>query len=212
MDLSFRRSWLRSGFCLAGTAMVAAATLVAGSGAASADTTLSITYPVSGSTLVAAPGATLPLGPGKLAATLDLDTNAITANLTLPDTTGSFKEFGLIPVTATAALIDDGPTTGTIDPNTGAVTTTSKITMRLVSLNVGGLPVAVGPICQTVVPVVATLNSQPGFSVLKGGTVTGTYTIPPFVNCLLATPLINLTLPGPNNTITLTLGKAKIKS
>lgn len=35
-----------------------------------------------------------------------------------------------------------------------------------------------------------------------------TYTIPRFAHCLLATPLINLTLPGPGHTITLTLGAA----
>jgi hypothetical protein len=190
----------------------AAATLVAGSAAASADTTLKATYPVSGSTFLAAPGATLALGPGKLASTVDLDTGALTANLKLPDATGSFKEFGLIPVTATAQLINDGPTTGTLDLSTGAVQTTSHITMRIVSLSVAGLNVPVGSACQTSDPVIATLNSQPGFSVLKGGTVTGTYTIPSFAGCGLATLLINLTLPGPNNTITLTLGKAKIKS
>ncbi|MGH3158724.1 MAG: hypothetical protein ACRDNF_19405 [Streptosporangiaceae bacterium] len=212
MTLSIRRGWLRGGASMAGVAVVAAAALVASSASAYADTTLKATYPVNGSTYIAAPGATLPLGPGKLAADVDLNTGAITATLTLPNATGSFKELGLIPVTATAQLINDGPTTGTLNLNTGAVQTTSNITMRLVSLSVAGIPIPVGSACQTSVPVVATLNSQPGFNVLKGGVVTGTYTIPAFANCGLATLLINLTLPGPNNTITLTLGKAKIKS
>ena len=38
----------------------------------------------------------------------------------------------------------------------------------------------------------------------------GAYAIRQFANCGLVTPLINLTLTGPGNTITLTLGKAKI--
>ena len=42
---------------------------------------------------------------------------------------------------------------------------------------------------------------------IKGGTLAGTYTIPRFHHCLLDTLLINLTLPGPGNTITLTVGK-----
>ena len=50
----------------------------------------------------------------------------------------------------------------------------------------------------------------PAFNILKGGNLKGTYTIPQFGNCGLATPLINLTIPGPGNTITLTLGKATI--
>jgi hypothetical protein len=33
------------------------------------------------------------------------------------------------------------------------------------------------------------------------------YTIPQFAGCGLATVLINLTIPGPGNTLTLTLGK-----
>ena len=53
-----------------------------------------------------------------------------------------------------------------------------------------------------------TLTSQPGFNALTGGTVSGTYTIRRFAHCLLATPLINLTLPGPDSTISLTLGAA----
>jgi hypothetical protein len=72
----------------------------------------------SGSTTLATPNASVPLGPGHLLTTADLDTGAITATLTLPPATGSLKELGLVPVTATVKLINDGPTTGTIDPNT----------------------------------------------------------------------------------------------
>jgi len=35
----------------------------------------------------------------------------------------------------------------------------------------------------------------------------GSYTIPQFANCGVATVLIDLTKPGPGNTLTLTLGK-----
>ena len=212
MNLSIRRAWFRGGASMAGVAVLAAATLMASSAAASADTTLNATYPISGSTYVANPGATLPLGPGKLAASVDLTTGAITATLTLPNATGSFKEFGLVPVTATAQIINDGATTGTLNLSTGAVQTTSHITMRIASLSVAGINVPVGPACQTAIPVTVALSSQPGFNVLKGGTVAGSYNLPLFAHCLLATSLINLTLPGPNNTISLTLGKAKIKS
>jgi hypothetical protein len=209
MTLSIRRAWFRGGASMAGVAVVAAATLVASSASAYADTTLDATYPVSGSSYLATPGATLPLGPGKLAADVDLNTGAITATLTLPNATGSFKELGLIPVTATAQLINDGPTTGTINPSNGDITTTSLITMKIVSLSVAGIPQPIGNSCETSTPVSVTVNSQPGFNILKGGNLAGTYTIPDFANCGLETLLINLTLPGSGNTITLTLGKAK---
>ncbi|HLX47712.1 MAG TPA: hypothetical protein VKS82_05230 [Streptosporangiaceae bacterium] len=194
----------------ASAGLLTVAGVFASAGPASADTTITIRYPVTGTTHLAAPNADLPLGPGKLTATADLNTDAITANLKLPDATGSFKELGLIPVTATAQLINDGPTTGTLDPNTGAVTTTSLITMRIVSLTVAGIPQLVGDSCETSSPVSVTVTSQPGFNIIKGGNLAGTYTIPPFANCGLDTLLINLTLPGQGNTITLTLGKGKV--
>lgn len=196
----------------AATAGLAAAFAVAATAApaSAASTTLRATYKVTGSTFLKAPNATLPLGPGKLAANVNLQTGAVRAALTLPDATLSFKQFGLIPVTATARFINDGPTTGTVNINTGAVASTSHITMQLVSLSIAGLPVPVGPACESSAPAVIHVASQPGFSILKGGNLAGTYTIPQFANCGLVTPLINLTLTGPGNTITLTLGKAKI--
>jgi len=201
------RTTMTAGLVALAAAFTVAATAVPASATAS---TIKATYPVTGSTFLNAPGATLPLGPGKLVAHVNASTGAVKATLTLPNATGSFEELGAIPVTATAHFINDGPTTGTINLSTGAVTSTSHITMQLVSLSVAGIPIPLGPSCETSTPAVVQVTSQPGFNLLKGGNLEGTYTIPPFANCLLATPLINLTLTGPGNTITLTLGKAKI--
>jgi len=167
-------------------------------------------YKVTGSTFLKAPNATLPLGPGTLAANLNPGTGKIKATLTMPDATLTFKQLGLIPVTATTRFISNGPTTGKLNINTGAVTTTSHITLQIVSLSVAGLPIPVGPSCESSAPAVIRVASQPGFNILKGGNLAGTYTIPQFANCGLVTPLINVTLTGSGNTITLTLGKAKI--
>ncbi len=190
--------------------LLALATIAVTPAAASADTTIKVRYPVNGSTFLKAANATVPLGPGTLRSKVDVNTGAVTASLNLPPATGSFKEFGLIPVTATVAFIQDGPTTGTVNLNTGAVTTMSTITLQVTSLSVGGLPVPVGPSCESATPASVALASQPGFSIVKGGTVSGTYTVPPFANCGLVTPVLNLTVTGPGNTITLTLGKAHV--
>ena len=192
------------------TGLAAVCAVAASAGPVSAGSTIHASYPVKGSTLIKAANFRLPLGPGKLASAVNLTTGHLTATLTLPDATGSFKQFGLIPVTATTQFINDGPTTGTVNLNTGAVSSTSHVTLRVVSLTVAGLPVPVGPSCETVTPAVVPVKSQPGFSILQGGNLAGTYTIPQFANCGLATSLLNLTVPGPGNTITLTLGKAKI--
>jgi hypothetical protein len=195
----------------ASAGLLAMSAVAASADAASADTVVHAKYKVTGSTFIKAPNFTLALGPGKLASALDANTGKITATLTLPDATGSFKQDGLVPVTATTQFINDGPTTGTLDFNTGAVSTTSKITLRIVSLSVAGVPVPVGSSCETSQPTVVTVSGQPpAFNILKGGNLTGTYTIPQFANCGLATALINATIPGSGNTITLTLGKAKL--
>jgi len=191
-------------------ALMAGAAVIGLAGPAWADTHVHATYKVTGSTYIKAPNFTMTLGPGTLASTLDANTGKLTAKLTLPEATGSFKQYNIVPVTATTQFINDGPTTGTLSLKTGAVKTTSKITLRIVSLVVGGIPVPVGSSCETTDPVVVTVTSQPKFNILKGGNLAGSYTIGDFGGCGLATLLINLTLPGSGNTITLTLGKAKL--
>ena len=207
---AINRSGIRRAVTISAAAVLATAgVLASGVTAASADTTATLKYPVTGTTHLATPNGNVTLGPGHLVSTADLNTDAITAKLTLPPATGSFKELGIVPVTATVKLINDGPTTGTINGSTGAVTTTSLITMQITSLTVAGIPQPVGTTCETSSPVSVTVNSEPGFSILKGGSLDGTYTIPDFANCGLETLLINLTVPGSGNTITLTLGKGK---
>jgi len=188
---------------------IALAAPASASAAAPSDTTVSVSYPVTGSTFIKAIGSSIALGPGTLATTADLTTSTLTGTLTLPPATGSFKELGFIPVTATTEMIQDGAATGTVDFATNAVTTTATDTIKLTGLRVAGLPIPVGNSCETS-PATITVASQPGFNVLSGGTLAGTYTIPHFAHCGLATLLINLTLPGPGNTISLTLGAGTI--
>jgi hypothetical protein len=177
---------------------------------ASADSSVTVTYPVTGSTYIKAINSTVPLGPGTLTSTVDLTTSAVSATLSLPAATGSFKELGFIPVTATTQFVQDGAASGTADISTNTVSVTSQTTLQITKLSVGGLPIPVGRDCETRVPASITVNSQAGFNVLSGGNLAGTYTIPSFSHCGLATLLINLTIPGPGNTITLTLGAGSL--
>ena len=188
---------------------IALATPALASPAAPSDTTVGVTYPVTGSTFIKAINSTIALGPGTLSTTADLTTSTLTGTLSLPPATGSFKELGLVPVTATTEMVQDGQATGTVNFSTNQVTTTATETIKLTGLKVAGLPVPVGSSCQTS-PATITVTSQPGFNVLSGGTLAGTYTIPRFAHCGLATFLINLTLPGPGNTISLVLGAGSL--
>ena len=182
------------------------ATPALASRSAPADQVFKLTFPVTGSTFIKKVNSSISLGPGTLASTADLTTSTLTATLTLPPATGSFKELGFIPVTATTKMIQVGQATGTFNFNANTVITTATDILQLTSLNVGGINIPVGNSCKTS-PAAITVTSQPGFTFGTGGTLAGTYTIPNFRHCGLATLLINLTLPGPGNTISLTLGK-----
>ena len=171
---------------------------------------ITATYPASGSTYLHALGSTVTLGPGTLSSTVDLSTSAVTATLTLPPATVSFKEFGLIPVSATTEFIQDGPATGTASLSDNTVTATLRVTLKITSLTIAGLPVPVGSQCQTTAPATITVSSQPGFNLQSGGALAGSYAVPRFSHCGLETPLINFTVPGPGNTITLALGQATL--
>ena len=177
--------------------------------AVTASSNLTVKYPVTGSTVIKSVNANVPLGPGTLKSTVNLSTGKLSATLTLPPATASFKQFGLIPVTATTAFIQQGKATGHVNLSTGAVTTKANITIQVTSLSVAGLPVPVGPSCETSTPAQVTVKSQKGFSIVNGGNLAGTYTIPKFAHCGLVTALLNLTIPGSGNTINLTLGKGK---
>jgi hypothetical protein len=211
MRKSSSQKWLARTAALGAAGAIAILTATSAPAWARPDSsTIKAQYKVSGSTYLAGPKFTLALGPGKLASTVNAKSGKLTATLSLPDATGSFKEGGVIPVTATTQFINDGKTTGKLNLNTGTVSTTSKITLRIVSMTVAGIPIPVGSSCETKDAVVVKLKSQKGFNVLDGGKVAGSYTIGDFQNCELATELINLTIPASGNTITLTLGKAKI--
>lgn len=181
---------------------------IASAGAASASSTLTVKYKVTGSTFLKSVNTTASLGPGTLTSKVNLSNGKLTASLALPAATVSFKELGLIPVTATTEFVQDGPTTGQLNVNTGAISTTSKIILKLTSMNIAGLPVPVPSTCQSA-PATVQLASQKGFSVVNGGNLAGTYTIPDFSGCGVLTPVLNLTIPGSGNTIALKLGKAK---
>lgn len=209
MSIAIRSAWSRRIAATGAAGLTAAGMLVTAGGSASGATFLHAKYKVTGSTFLAGPKTSLSLGPGVLSTKVS-ESGKISATLSLPPATASFKQFGVIPVTATTRFINDGPTTGKLNLKTGAVSTTSKITLQIVRLSVAGIGVPVGSRCETANPVVAKLKSQKGFSVLAGGKVAGSYTIGDFRHCGLATLLINVTVPASGNTIILKLGKAKI--
>lgn len=191
----------------AGVALAAGLGLLATSAGSAHAAPVRLDYPLTGLTVLEGTGSDLALGPGTLEVNADLKLGTMTANTKLPAAPGEFDMIGFVPVSVTTEFIETEPTTGTIDLKTGAVNSTTKMTLRLKNLKVAGIPTPVGSRCQTEVPAVLNLTSEPGFNALRGGVLAGSYTIPKFEHCLLATPLINLVIPGDGNTIRLNLGQ-----
>jgi hypothetical protein len=193
----------------AGIALLATTGVMAASGAASADTVVNAKYAVTGTTFIAKLNTTVNLGSGNLAATVDLTTGASQSTLTLPPATVSVKEFGIIPVTATTEIIQNGTAAGTVNFAANTIASTANVTLKITSLTVFGISLPVGNQCQTT-PFNISLSSGSGFTVSGGGPVSGSYTIPAFHNCGLNTLLLNLTIPGSGNSLNLTLGTLQL--
>ena len=90
-----------------------------------------------------------------------------------------------------------------------------SLARRLAALAVGASLLAAAGIAATASSASAdtVLNvhyALTGTTVGGGGPVSGSYTIPAFHHCLLNTLLLNLTIPGPGNTLNLTLGQLQL--
>jgi hypothetical protein len=193
-----RRSRLRAMVLLA----VGLTAALVGTGVASA-ASISVTYDVTGVTHIQKTDSDIALGPGALKSTLDLSTAVLSSDLTLPTAHSQFNALGFLPTSADIDFLPDGPAIGTVSAT--QITATAKVTVRVHNVWSGGVPVIVGDNCKTEVPATISLVSQPGFTVLGGGDLAGTYTMPKLDNCLLVTWLLNALIPGPDNTITLHL-------
>jgi hypothetical protein len=203
------RSRTRLALMASSIALLATAGVMAASGAASADTVVKVHYAVTGTTFIAKLNTTMNLGSGTLASTVDLTTGTTQSTLTMPPATASVKEFGVIPVTATTEMIQNGAAAGTANLSANTITSTANVTLKITHLTIFGVSLPVGNKCQTR-PFTISISSGPGFTVAGGGPVNGAYTIPAFHNCGLNTLLLNLTIPGSGNRLNLTFGPLQL--
>jgi len=187
-------------------ALIAAAATAPG---ASADTVVNVHYSLTGTTFLKKLNTTVNLGSGTLAAAEDLTTGAVSSTLSLPPVTVSMKELGIIPVSATATMVQNGPATGSANLTTNTITSSASIIFKITKLTAAGLNVPIGGNCESS-PFSVSLSSGPGFTVSGGGPLSGSYTIPPMHGCGLLTPVLNLLIPGPGNTFNLTLGPLQL--
>lgn len=187
------------------TALLAVTAWVSGlTQPAAADPIGHLHYPnVTGSTTIAKPGVTAAIPQSVVDADLDFADGSIVGQAQIPDFPVTIRVANLVPVTAIVRLVPVGNLTGQL---TDTFTATSTFTLRLVRVFQPSLPrlnlVPNG--CQTRTPTTVTLVNTTPVNIFDT-TISGTYTLPRFTRCGLLTPLLNLLLSGPGNTLTLRL-------
>lgn len=136
----------------------------------------------------------------------------------LPPAKATFLTFGFMPTTATLEMSEPPGTRLDIDSHgffngtdfVEETTVTSKLSIRAHDALVNGVPLNVGPRCQTATPMDVTLHGHsPDYTVNTGGPLTGFVTIPPFAGCGVGEdldPLFTASISGPDNFIKLIQG------
>lgn len=134
----------------------------------------------------------------------------------LPPAHATFLGFGFVPVSATMQLTEIGTTNVFAIGTASALTINrifSEVSLRVFDVKVNGVPLNVGPHCQSAHPIVLSLigspNSIPPYSIQGGGPLTGEITIPPFTGCGVGedlNPLFTASISGPGNFVVLTQG------
>lgn len=136
-----------------------------------------------------------------------------------PPAKATFLAFNFMPATAILDLAQAPGTDIEIDShsyhdadfnNFEDTTVTSELSLRIHDVSVNGVPLDVGPHCESVTPMDVTLHGRlPDYEVNIGGPLTGTATIPPFTGCGVGEdldPLFTASISGPGNFMKLIQG------
>lgn len=178
---------------------VAAAVVVSGLGFAGTASAVGppvyTKYVVEGTTHVAKPDADVKLGPGTAEMYTDIGPYTYYGTFTLPP--------ARVTNGAVSATVTLGP--ARVEGSAfGGFTGTATWPVHISDVTVGGAPYDVGPACGTAQPVTTEITSA-DFTLSTGGHLTSTYPIGAFANCGPGTALVNAAVPGPGNTLALTL-------
>ncbi len=210
MDTTARRRIAGVLLSLTIAAAVAVATVPASAAPqpAAADPMFPFNYSIVATTHIQKLNQTITVPPGTFTGAIDLATGGLTGTITLPPAQFTFKLVGVVPlVTATAQIVPTQPVTGHVDLSTFKVTATSTFNLRILKAYAATLPLLpkinlVGSSCTTATPVRVTMSGTAQLG--AASTFSGTFTLPPFTTCGLATTGLNLLIPGPGNTFSAT--------
>lgn len=138
----------------------------------------------------------------------------------MPPAQGTFLTYGFMPTTATMVMTQVGPpaliksVSHNSDPRIPEDTTvTAEFQLTISNVRVNGEPLDVGSNCRTVKPIKQTLyafgtgNPPSGYTVNRGGTMSGETDIPAFTGCGVdedVSPVLTASISGSGNYIKMT--------
>ncbi|UIJ34371.1 hypothetical protein [Allobranchiibius sp. GilTou73] len=192
---------MRTRTTLLGCAAVAssAGLLLTSAPGASADTVWTLRHNATATTYIKAMNKSVTTT-GTQTAQFDLTNRKLTAVLNLAPTSTDIKLAGLPLAKATIAIENVGKATGTIDYQ-NKVSVTQRVNLHITSLNPLGLPVnLVGNDCKTSTPVTLNLTGKVT-GLFDPFSLSGTFSIPKFAGCGLATPAVSALTSGDGNTV-----------
>lgn len=190
---------------LAGSALGLAMSIPLAAAPAQAGT-LDLSWDVDTTTTLAKIGTTVSLPTGSLVAQIDTRSGAMTGDLSFPTATKTLQ-LGQIPLgTVSVALHQAGQVRGRVNRDRTRAAANAAFDVQIVSIRPAFAPALnlVGGPCTTRRPATAGLHGP----INLGGstTFTSTYYLPRFADCgQSATPILNALLPGPRNTMSITL-------
>ena len=177
----------------------------AGPGPAAGTPPVPVHYRVDTLTHVAKLGSNLGIGPGTLDGTFTIIPGTplrvgITGDLALPPAASYFVTFRFMPATATVTVTSTAPVQAELV--NGVLTSTIHVRFQLSDVRVQRVALDVGPDCRSDEAVIK--QSGQFASPLSTGTISGTFTIPPFHRCGATEnldPLFDGLVSGPGNPI-----------
>jgi len=141
---------------------------------------------------------------GSLTLHVDADSGMFSGDLVLDQSAISRTFLGGRIFSAIVQIEAESPVIGGIG-HEGRMSATVTVDAVIATVRAAGLTLISGGSCRTASHAVVPLRSEPGFNLERGGRLAGVYQRPPFTGCGWITPLVNLLVAGPGNTVVIDL-------
>ncbi|WP_370967796.1 DUF6801 domain-containing protein [Amycolatopsis sp. cg9] len=161
-------------------------------------------FGITGQTALKSLGSTAPIK-GSFDADVNLSAKTFVGNLALDPTHTDFKLLGFLPGSSDVKVVQNGPQTGEL-VGTG-FKAHIKFDTFLTQVNLFGFPISSDPKCGTVTPSTSEMTTGPDFDLLKGGKLSGTYSLSALQNCGAFNDYISAFAKSDGNSLDLVLAK-----